>query len=166
MSKPKHLDFCPECGHVFEDVAHPRSPVQLRAFFHMVRMAQDGWKEDHDFQPEGSTKKARFEHLRAWLLVKAKHRTIINERCNVGTAMAGPEMVAFTRAVLRAGRDHGHCFVVEHMQVLVGMVPKSIAPAALEHFDFQQVFDEVMFIIQEETGITVEFIKQELRQFR
>ena len=42
--------------------------------------------------------------------------------------------------------------------------PKSIAE--IRHEDFQPVFDEVLHLIQQHTGIDIKFIKQELRQFQ
>lgn len=48
----------------------PRSIDQHRRFFGLVRACFDHWPESHEFQPDNE------EHLRAYLLVKAKHRSI------------------------------------------------------------------------------------------
>jgi hypothetical protein len=47
-----------------------RSTAQHRRFFGLVKAAYDQWPENHQFDPDNE------DHLRAWLLVKAKHRTI------------------------------------------------------------------------------------------
>ena len=48
----------------------PRSIDQHKRFFGLVRALYHHWPEGHDFQPDNE------EHLRAYLLVKAKHRSI------------------------------------------------------------------------------------------
>jgi hypothetical protein len=57
--------FCPECGTCLED---ERSLAHLRMFHAFVAHCFENWPEDADFLPDNR------EHLRAWLLVKAKHR--------------------------------------------------------------------------------------------
>lgn len=48
----------------------PRSLDQHRRFFGLVRALFAHWPEAHEFQPDNE------EHLRAYLLVKAGHRSI------------------------------------------------------------------------------------------
>ena len=48
----------------------PRSIDQHRRLFALIKAAHDHWPEAHSFQADNA------EHMRAWLLVKAKHRTV------------------------------------------------------------------------------------------
>jgi hypothetical protein len=57
--------FCPECGCCLQD---ERSNKHLRMFHAFVAHCFENWPEEADFFPDNR------EHLRAWLLVKAKHR--------------------------------------------------------------------------------------------
>lgn len=50
--------------------AKPRSIDQHRRFFGLVKALHSHWPESMDFQPDSE------EHLRAYLLVKAGHRSI------------------------------------------------------------------------------------------
>jgi hypothetical protein len=160
----RKLDHCPHCGcDLSDDSKLPRSPKQNRAFHHMIGMALDSWPEAAEFQPEGRTKTARFEHIKAYLLCKARHRDILGDRLKAGVLHTEAEMVKFAQALIRESRERP-CFVTEHMGMVVIVAPKATADTS--HEDFQPVFDEVMAQIEELTGIKVEFIKRELRKFR
>ena len=161
MTSKKH-DHCPACGFVFDET-QPRSPKQHRAFFHMVWLALNQWPEAHAFQPSGATHKDRFEHLRAYLLCEAKYRDVRGERMNLETQMTRDDIMLFAAALQVTSRSK-YCFLREHRGMLYIVEPKSIAE--ISHEDFQPVFDEVLHLIQQHTGIDIKFIKQELRQFQ
>lgn len=164
MAKKAPLDHCPECGYVLDDALAIHSPKQFKAFHHMVRLALESWPEAHlEIQPEGATKTARFEHLRAWLLCKAGWRRVLGERLSSTVLATAAEQYNFAMALVRAARSD-YCFPAEHNGMIVVVMPKSMKNVS--HEDLQPVFDEVMFIIERETDIKVEFIKQELRQFK
>jgi hypothetical protein len=127
----------------------------------MVRIALENWPEKNSFQPDGITKTDRFDHLRAYLLCRVGWRRILGERLDAGVLHTEAEMVQFARALIREARSN-YCFPAEHKGTVVIVAPKSIADVA--HEELQPVFDEVMFQIEKETGIKVEFIKQELKR--
>ena len=56
---------CPDCGSILCDV---RSRKHHGAFFAFLHWCTHNWPETVEFQPDNR------EHLRAWALVKAKHR--------------------------------------------------------------------------------------------
>lgn len=130
----------------------------------MVGIALDNWPEAHkDFHPEGVTRVDRLEHTRAWLLCEAKYRTIRGEKLRLESQMSRDELLLFA-AALQVTSHAKHCFLKEHNGVLYIVEPKSMAD--ITHEEFQPVFDEVMFLIERETGIKVEFIKAELRKLK
>lgn len=163
MTKKKaKLDHCPECGFVLDDALGYHSPKQFRAFHQMVRIALDNWPESHpEIQPMGATKTERFEHLRAWLLCKAGWRRVLGERLSTKVLATAEEQVAFAKALYRAAR-HDHCFPAEYMDQIVVVTPKTMK--SISHENLQQIFDEVIFIVERETGLKVEFIKQRIRE--
>ena len=170
---PSNEVFCPHCGAGFvpeeAPTRLPRSPKQHRAFFRMVRIAADNWPETHPFQPVGANRKAREEHMRAWLLVQANHKMIIGEPLDKVRAVSDWELVKrYVAVAMQPSAMHPYRFPREdaHTGALMVDVPRSIDWAALSHEDFKPVFDEVMFIIERETGLKIEFIKQELRKFK
>lgn len=57
--------FCPSCGCCLED---ERSLEHLRMFHAFIRNCFESWPEECTFLPDNQ------EHLRAFLLVKARHR--------------------------------------------------------------------------------------------
>ena len=85
--------ICPHCGcYIGND---ERSLLHIRMFFAFVAHCFENWPEEADFLPDNR------EHLRAWLLVKAKHRephhvfTFANRReLQLGLALLNEEMRA------------------------------------------------------------------------
>jgi hypothetical protein len=89
--------FCPECGCCLQD---ERSIEHLRMFHAFVAHCFETWPEDADFLPDNR------EHLRAWLLVKAKHREPhhVFSFANRREAQTG---MALLEEVMRADRARG-----------------------------------------------------------
>jgi hypothetical protein len=161
---------CPECGSIFDastlPTALPRSPKQHKAFFQMVRIATDSWPHNHpSFQPIGATRKQREEHMRAWLLVQANHKRTIGEPVRRQDLMDWDIVKRIAAAAMQPNAMYPYRFPDERNGALVIDVPKSIAESEVPHTEFQGIFDEVMFVVQRETGLEVKFIKQELRRF-
>ena len=59
------MQWCPDCGCALQD---ERSQIHLNMFHAFIKHCFDKWPEDLEPFPESR------EHLRAWLLVKVKHR--------------------------------------------------------------------------------------------
>ncbi len=158
---------CPECGGIFDVRAVrqslPRSPKQHKAFFAMVRMAVENWREDHPFQVSGATQRAREEHMRAYLLVQASHKFTLGEPLDRARVMSWDLVKRWAATAVQPDAQHPYRFLVERNGALVVDVPKSIDWFSLSHEEFKPVFDEVLFIIERETGLEVKFIKKELQ---
>jgi hypothetical protein len=163
---------CPECGCIFDPkftgIVQPRSEKQHKAFFHMIRVALDAWPDGYtDFRPDGLTETARREHLRAWLLCKAGWRRLIGQPLEPN---AGPEdQVRFWSTLLYAAQvEHVIAFPVydEKTGRRYGVAPKSIAEGECDPVDFRQVFEEVKFLIEEITKVTIVFTPKHLRELR
>lgn len=139
------LDFCPHCGVALRK---SRSPKAHRFFFAMIQKAFDNWPERHDFQPDNP------EHLRAWLLVKAKYRTIVNEPLEAN-AITIDQMADFVSKALETSREK-YTFVTIHNGAIVILAPRSIDWATLDEKEFQPVSNAVLGVIEAEAGIQVE----------
>lgn len=167
----KNQIVCSECGCILDldkiRAVQPRSEKQHKAFFHMIRVAAEAWPEKYEFQPDGLTETGRRDHLRAWLLCKAGWRRLIGQPLEPN---AGPEdMVRFWSALLYAAQvEKVIAFPVydEATGRRYGVAPKSIAEGECDPVDFRQVFEEVKFLIEEITGVTIVFTPKHLRELR
>ena len=158
----RKLDHCPHCGCELSDPTAPRSDKQWGGFHHMVGLALDNWPENHpDIKPQGATKTDRREHLRAWLLVKAGFKLTIGEPLNKRNALDWGIVTRVVAAAMQPDATYPYRFPDERDGALVVDVPKSMKH--ITHEEFQPVFDEVLFLIERETSIKIEFIKKELR---
>lgn len=159
----RKLVHCPQCGFPLDEAPLPRSPKQHRAFFKMVKIAMEAWPESHDYQPRGLTLRQRFEDLRAWLICRAGWRVEVM-RLDLTTPPAPSALVELCRGLAAVARETP-TFPVERDGIVHFVQPKSISWRECSHEDFRPVFDEVLYIVEQETGVKVEFIKQELKQF-
>jgi hypothetical protein len=138
-------DFCPNCGCVLRK---SRSPKHHRFFFAAVQNAFDNWPEHHRFQPDNP------EHLRAWLLVKAKYRRIINEPLDQD-AISIEKMADFVEQAMKISREK-YSFVAIHNGAIVILAPRSVDWTTLDEKEFQPISNAVIGVIEQETGIQVE----------
>jgi hypothetical protein len=138
-------DFCPNCGCVLRK---SRSPKHHRWFFAMIQNAFDNWPEAHSFQPDN------VDHLRAWLLVKAKYRRIISEPIDPD-GISVERMADFMEVAMKVSREK-YTFVAIHNGAIVILAPKSIDWTTLDEKEFQPISNAVVGIIEAETGIQVE----------
>lgn len=160
----KRPAICPECGCFLDRFSLPRSPKQHKAFFQMIKVALDNWPESHSFRPVGIVEHHRQEHLRAWLLTTAGHKLVSGERLSRDDARDWDRVARFVAVALQPTPLHPYKFLREdHNGDLVVDMPKSIDWYAVSHEEFKPIFDEVLFIIEREIGIKVEFIKKEVR---
>lgn len=127
---------CPHCGRSSDS----RSSPQHRRFFKLIEAAFYYWPDNHDFQPHDK------EHLRAYLLVEAKHLGILEREGEI-TERTALEMQAVMRALgkytrIRPGRD---CYFI--------MYPLSISYGKLKHKEACKVFNDVDEIIRNVIGV-------------
>lgn len=111
-----------------------RSSEQHRRFFGLMRAVYHHWPETLEFQPDNE------EHLRAYLLVKAKYRTIktfylTNEDC------AGE--LAHVLPIVTAMMLHRYCWAWTDGNAMHVAAPESMAFDRLPHLKACAVFNDV-----------------------
>lgn len=131
-------------------MSKPRSVDQHRRFFAVIKAAFDNWPEAHSFQPDSA------EHLRAWLLVKAKHR-VINEFYLDGDA----DEMARVIPVITASMLRKHSWAWAKGNCLYVCVPVSINFETVSHQEFQKINDDVDEIIRVEAGLDPDALLRE-----
>ena len=119
-----------------------RSTEQHRRFFGLVAATFHNWPEKHKFQPENP------EHLRAWLLVRAKH-CIIKSFFLEGDADQSAKLIPFVFAAM-TGQHSWARAVGNELQVCVA---DSIAFDKCPHETFCRISNSVEEIIEAETGL-------------
>jgi hypothetical protein len=160
---------CPECGCVFDHragaKANPRSPKHHKAFFYMIRVAEESWPEAYkDFQPDGLDVRMRREHLRAWLTCKAGWRTLIGEPLSPGSGVVETN-TWWQHIVMHTLHHRKYVFPVEKEPGnWFAVTPRSIAEEECDPPDYRQVFDEVKALIEDICGIEIKFIPAHLRE--
>lgn len=128
----------------------PRSYDQHKRFFAVISAVHSHWPEAHPFQPDSA------EHLRAWLLVRARH-------CTIQTFHMSEQADEFARLVpiITATMMRKHCWAKAVGSELHVCVPNSIDYTTVGHLEFQSINDAVDEIIRAETDLDP---KQLLRQ--
>lgn len=131
-------------------MSKPRSIDQHRRLFAVLAAAFTHWPESHPFQPQDA------EHLRAWLLVKAKHSTI-------KTFYLDGEADEYARIIpiITASMMGKHSWCRADGNRLHVCVPESIAFDKLEHLKFCTLNDSIDEIIRAETGLDPEALLTE-----
>lgn len=120
----------------------PRSIDQHRRFFGVIRAAYHHWPESVSFQPDNE------EHLRAWLLVKAKHRTIKTFHLPADASDSAALIPVVIATML--GK---HAWAWSKGTDLFVCVPESIAFDKIGHNAFCVLNDDVDAVIRAETGL-------------
>lgn len=140
-----NMKTCPHCGCELAMPAggSPRSTVQLRRYFAMIRAAFHHWPEGHERQFSCS------EELRAWLQMKAGAREIGAQIPLSG--LSKERAILLAEAAIRGGGSWA--MPVIHGDTLVVFRPKSVSFAKMAHRDFCDLSDAVEAVIRAETGI-------------
>lgn len=143
---------CPHCGCEIETAkGAPRSALQLRRYFAMIRAAFHHWPESHERQFTSE------EECRKWLQMKAGHREVGASIPLTGMSKERAMMLA--EAAIRAA--DAYATIVIHGDTLVVWRPKSIAFNRLGHLAACRLFDEVSDVIIAETGLIPEQLLKE-----
>lgn len=111
-----------------------RSLPQHRRFHGLVRACYHHWPESHTFQPDNE------EHLRAYLLVKAGHRSI-KEFYLADTA--ANEDVARLIPVVAAMMLHRYCWAWVDGEAIKVCAPLTTAFRDMKHEEACKVYDAV-----------------------
>ena len=129
----------------------PRSIDQHRRLFALIKAAHDHWPEAHIFQPDNA------EHMRAWLLMKAKHRTV-KEFYMDADASAVAQLIPFlVHSML--GKYVWSWSTGNNLRVCA---PESIAFDRCPHGQFGPICDAVATVIERETGMRAEDLLREV----
>ncbi len=144
---------CDKCGQVIRK----RSDEEQNMLFGIIRMAADNWPEGHPFQPKGPTIQEQAEHLRAWLLIEAKHcRTLfIDDPASQEAIVSIGLAFCNNKRYFRLKRN-GAGYVL--------MIPKTIkkyGPDKISVAEFRAAVTAVYEIIEAATRITPELYKKE-----
>jgi len=127
-----------------------RSRVQHNRFFAVIAATFHHWPERHPFQPE------RAEHLRAWLLVRAKHCTIKTFHLSEDAGEIARLLPVITATML-----HKHAWCKADGNTLHVCVPMSINFETVKHAEFVHINRAVDEIIQAETGLDPDTLLRE-----
>lgn len=128
----------------------PRSYDQHKRFFAVIAAVYDQWPEQHPFQPDSA------EHLRAWLLVRAKHCVINTFHLTGNTEELARVVMIITATMLKK-----HSWAKSEGTKLHVCVPLSIDYKTVTHQQFCKINDAVDEIIRVETGLDPdELLKQ------
>lgn len=133
----RHTPKCQVCGCPVDGSA--RSYQQHKRFFALIKAYFEHWPESHSFQPDCE------EHLRAWVLVKAKHRNVVD-------VVPGGRATTEARYSWRIS-SKGHEWLVW---------PMSISYDALPHKAACAVFNEVEVLLEAHTGIAPDKLLKEI----
>lgn len=132
---------CAVCGTPYGDDG--RSYPHLKRFFALLGKVYENWPESHEHQF------ASAEEMRAFLLIKAKHRVLAASIPLQGVNKDRAMMLV--EAAFRAAGSYA--FATPHGGNIVIFKPKSIAFAKLSHLEAVGIFQEVEDVIRDETGI-------------
>lgn len=127
-----------------------RSIQQHKRFFSVIAAAHHHWPESHPFKPENA------EHLRAWLLVKAKHLTVKTFYMSDDASE-----IARLLPVIMASMLGKYSWAKAKGNELQVCVPMSIKFESVGHQEFQAINDAVDEIIRAETGLDPEQLLRE-----
>ena len=144
------MSACPHCLCDIDQVkGKPRSLEQLRRFFGVLRAMKFHWPETAEFQPDNE------EHLRKWVLIKARHR----ETTDIPVFFAENELglTRETAVVIEGALKAAGAFAFVRSHPNGGMVrvykAKSIAFDKLGQAEFNKLNDEVEAVYKSETGL-------------
>lgn len=150
---------CPSCGYDLSGDPTRKS----RGFLHVViAMAHSNWPDTHHHQPPSP------DHLRAWLFCHPKVEHCIRDA--ISTAIPGfADVVSARMRDLReetGGRTVFADFETDTASVIV-RAPKSSAKPAKggpHRKAYYAIITRVLALIEEETGMSREFLKEEGRR--
>jgi hypothetical protein len=123
--------------------------------FAVIAEAFRQWPMSAEFQPEDA------EHLRAYLLVKARHFDKLDVRCKNSDAIS---LRMQLDAVIRAFCDGKPPLMHVYPWGVRIFKPRSISYAAADRKVFNAVSETVFEIIEDTLGVKIEDLKNEARQ--
>lgn len=142
---------CPTCG---APTRH-RSDASHRHFFAVIAEAFKQWPSSAEFQPEDA------EHLRSYLLVKAKHFDKLDVRCKNSDAIS---LRMQLDAVIRSFCDGRPPLMHAYPWGIRIFKPRSISYAAADRKVFNAVSETVFQLIEDALGVKVEDLKREAQR--
>jgi hypothetical protein len=148
---PKGGQTCPTCG----APKRQRSNASHNLLFAVIAEAFKQWPTSEAFQPEDA------EHLRAYLLVKARHFDKLDVRCKNSDAIS---LRMQLDAVIRAFCDGKPPLMHAYPWGIRIFKPRSISYAAADRKIFNAVSEAVFQIIENAIGVKIEDLKREAQR--
>lgn len=139
---------CPTCG----TPKRQRSQASHNLLFAVIDEAFKLWPHDQPFQPEDA------EHLRAYLLVKARHFDKLDVKCKSADAI-GLKMQL--DVVIRSFCDGKPPLMHAYPWGVRIFRPRSISYAAADRKMFNAVSEAVYQIVEDAIGVKVDDLRRE-----
>lgn len=143
---------CLTCG---TPLRRHRSDIAHRHFFAIITEAWKLWPTSHPFQPEDA------EHLRAYLLVKARHFDKMDVKCKSTDALGLKTQLEF---VIREFCDGKPPLIHAYPWGVRVFKPRSISYAAADRKVFQAVSETVFEIIETAIGVKIDELRREAQK--
>lgn len=136
---------CPVCG---SPTRRDRSLNDHRRLFGLINAAFQHWPETHEFRPENT------EHLRAWLLCKARHCNVVS----IPVPSTDPAIIrlALLSAEAALAASENRAFVRPGNAGISVFTPKSLAFSELDQSAFRHVREAVETVIEHEIGVSAD----------
>ena len=147
----EHFKELPEGVSVKVKAGNGRSSKHHRLFFGAIFKAFMNWPESHEFQPQND------EHLRAWLLCKAKYCTCVLHTIDHKDAIAWAMNFALKELV----SDDGYKFLRWSEKQVAVYRPKSIAWGKLPQDEFNKISQSVSDILKAEINMSLDDFKNQ-----
>jgi hypothetical protein len=129
-----------------------RSQAAHNHLFAIITAAEKLWPADHPFQPEDA------EHLRSYLLVKARHFDKLDVKCKNADAI-GLRMQL--DAIIRAFCDGKPPLMHSYSWGIRIFKPRSISYAAADRKVFNAVSETVFEILEVTLGVKIEDLRRD-----
>lgn len=138
---------CEHCGSPMRQRSHPHH----RLLFAVIQRAFENWPEEEKFQPEDA------EHLRSYLLIKARHFKKLDLHCDNPDAISLEDQL---RTIIETVADKPPLIHTFEWGVRLYW-PDSISYAAADRQKFNAICEAVFQIISTKLGVSVEALKRE-----
>ncbi len=148
----EHIQELPEGQALKVSTNAHRSLRHHRLFMAAIAQAWVNWPESHEFKPQS------FDHLRAWLLCKARY-------CNITThELDSPHIAEVMVDVINQSltQSSGYGFAVYSNNLVYVLTPKSIKWSKLPQKEFNKISQKVSDVLKAEIEMSLDDFKAEV----
>lgn len=143
--KTSRLEFCPHCGCDLVPLSgRPRSRLQHRRLFGLVKELYFHWPEAHWFKPKSEN------HLRYWLTHKAGYSDVVK---TIRVQSVEPHHLETLLTVILRTSDDERTFIELDGELITVTKAHSIAYHKMPQRDFAKLCTEIDAVIETETGL-------------